>query len=115
MFPCEMARYIAGFSREARKYGPFCRLPSPGAKSADPSADPGVRSSNLPRRANRAQRLASRCEYCEGRERDCKTSEAPPNRLGGVLSWSLGCSLGRGNYLSEVLISPNLVLRLLRY
>jgi hypothetical protein len=23
MFPCEMARYIAGFRREARKYGPF--------------------------------------------------------------------------------------------
>src|ERR1700722_19944071 len=23
MFPCEMARYIAGFSREARKSGPF--------------------------------------------------------------------------------------------
>src|ERR1700688_4787015 len=23
MFPCEMARYIAGFPREARKYGPF--------------------------------------------------------------------------------------------
>ena len=22
MFPCEMARYIAGFQREARKYGP---------------------------------------------------------------------------------------------
>src|SRR6202022_1996443 len=23
MFPCEMGRYIAGFPREARKYGPF--------------------------------------------------------------------------------------------
>ena len=27
MFPCEMARYIAGFQPEARKYGRFFDLP----------------------------------------------------------------------------------------
>src|SRR3954466_7820863 len=29
MFPCEMARYIAGFQAEARKYGRFSRLGGP--------------------------------------------------------------------------------------
>ena len=33
MFPCEMARYIAGFRAEARKYGWFCSGDEP--KSVD--------------------------------------------------------------------------------
>src|SRR5579872_1090877 len=46
MFPCEMARYIAGFRREARKYGPFwclfvlkSRRPPPSKKWPGPPAN----------------------------------------------------------------------------
>ncbi len=36
MFPCEIARYIAGFSREARKSGPFF-IPPPTNKRPPPA------------------------------------------------------------------------------
>src|SRR5215470_3100789 len=44
MFPCEMARYIAGFQPEARKYGRFLRPSEPrdlGPRRPDPGVPTG--------------------------------------------------------------------------
>src|SRR6266403_4717559 len=72
MFPCEMARYIAGFSRKARKSGLFCRLRSPLVESAD-----SVRCTKLwpgkdckrAKPAESARRVLS-CFRCTQRERE---------------------------------------------
>src|SRR5258708_7929371 len=60
MFPCEMARYIAGFSREARKSGRFaaCRQTSAGPSAHESGGE----------KANLFGLASARCELRVFRE-----------------------------------------------
>src|SRR5258708_1212242 len=114
MFPCEMARYIAGFSPEARKLGLFCRPPVTG-----PAGQPAVRgcqNSQIGRQAGIDMRFCTKLWPRTGsQKRGRKQANPRPIDSAGVrFSWSFRRSPTRETeiYLSELLIELNCELRL---
>src|SRR5258706_7100548 len=101
MFPCEMARYIAGFSPEARKSGPFCRRQAiePGAATRKY----GVEELEFSRRADSAQSLISRRDTAKsGTGPGTGLQTTKPRRIGSAgCPIGFRCSLRRENLLQR--------------